>query len=258
MATMAATSISGLTIPPGFSGFSLPIFSGDTARGGRQHLLPLALEVPDQVMALVAEGMLRLPLPRGLRFRLPTHQPLPSIRITHVMGLVESVVRRHAVARLEMPGNPTLGQLVGGRGRQTAARALARLVAGQRLYLEIKDDRRRLILPDTGQVTGWGPYAKGTHAPHSRNPRGTEPSIKPIRPDFRSLFDDEPLRYRIDPAKLVEAPPTETCCWPLEGGMDCGEAVSRQARARGRSYCPNHEMIAYPSTQARRNSSAAR
>lgn len=250
---MAALAVvSDLSYP---AGLTLPCFHVPESRVG-QFLLPLSLIVPDHALAAAAEGMLRLPIPRGLRLQLARpFPPLPDVPLTPVMALVETTVRRHAVARLPMPGNPVLGDLIGGRGRQTAARALARLIGVGRLRLETDNDRRRVVLPDTGQATAWGPYAKGVHAPHSRRPRGVAKRAKPIRPDIKPMEEGEPARYRIEPAKLVATKPSETCCWPMwdaDGGRVgdfCDRPVTTEARGRRLSYCPEHEIAAYPTTK---------
>jgi len=250
--------MAALAVVPDLSfpaGLTLPCFYTPESRVG-QFLLPLSLIVPDHALAAAAEGMLRLPIPRGLRLQLlRPYPPLPDVPLTPVMAQVEAAVRRRAIARQPMPGNPVLGELIGGRGRQTAARALDRLIKAGRLRLEIGDGRRRVVLPDTGQATGWGPYAKGVHAPHSRRPRGTARRAKPVRPDIKPADVGEPARYRIEPARLVAVGPSATCCWPLwpSGAIStdeyCNQPVTTEARKKNRSYCPAHEANAYPPTR---------
>lgn len=248
MAAMLA-AVPDLSFP---AGFILPCFDAPVSRVG-QYVLPLSLVVPDDALAAAAEGMLRLPIPRGLRLQLlRPYPPLPDVPLTPVMAQVETAVRRRAIARQPMPGNPVLGELIGGRGRQTAARALDRLIRVGRLRLETQGDRRRVILPDTGQATDWGPYAKGVHAPHSRRPRGAARTAKPVRPDIKRAEPGDPARYRIEPARLVAVGPSMSCCWPLwdfggnSTGDYCNKPVTTETRNRKRSYCPEHENLAYP------------
>lgn len=250
--------MAALAVVPDLSfpaGLTLPCFHVPESRVG-QFLLPLSLVVPDYALAAAAEGMLRLPIPRGLLLQLARpYPPLPHARLTPVMALVETTIRRHAIGRIAMPNNPVLGQLIGGRGRQTAARALDRLIRAGRLRLEIDGTRRRIVLPDTGQATAWGQYAKGVHAPHSRRPRGVVKRAKPTRPDIKKADARDVARYRIEPAKLVATKPSVTCCWPMWGGGRgrvgdfCDKPVTTETRARKLSYCPEHEIVACPNTK---------
>jgi len=202
--------------------------------------------------SLELTGTIELPAPP--RVETPSPQPKPKRRrgrrtaqlITPMMAAVEAVVRRHAAASLEMPSNPVLGQLIGGKGRQTAWRALAKLVAAGRLLIEVKDGRRRVWVRDTGHHTDWGAYSVSPHAPYTVSKRGEKRVSKEVvRPDIKEV-DDQPARYRVEPQRLVATEAAEVCCWPMWGDdeapthMYCGTPLSRAQIRRRKPYCEAH------------------
>lgn len=269
---------------------AIPCFMDSVARNGQLRLplmrrIPEAYTTfyTESGKSLYAEGMVRLEAPAGLRIKRfperhrPAHRPVPTpvarqpepivlrprpniarpqqikfpaLGVTPVMAAVEAVLRRHAAATLDMPTNPVLGQLVGGRGRNTVWRALERLAALDRISIEIRDGKRRIRIMESGLVTGWGPFASNTHAPYSSRPRGAKPAPDPVRLDYKPA-EGEAFRYRIEPQKLVHVGPSATCCWPMWGEgarpthLYCGEAVPAKLRRDGHSYCQVHFLSAH-------------
>jgi len=204
--------------------------------------------------------MLRLIAPAGLRFiadpaplALPA-APVTTHAVTPLMAQVEAIVQRLARSIQPMPGNPELGQLAGGRGRNSVHRALERLAIAGRITVEIKDSRRRVRIIATGAVTAWGPFTRNPHAPYSARARGeATPEVKPEvkRIDYEPV-EGEPFRYRVEPQKLVAAGPSPTCCWPLWSNDEtpaypaypfCDCPVPHDLRQAGFSYCPEHQRI---------------
>lgn len=259
---MHATGVrtSSLPLPPFLA---VPIFDAPATRNGQ---LRLALERNVPLPGLdprFAEGLVRLQLDRPL-IQLPATLPRPAasrrrpIVITPLMEQVEQIVCRVAAARHPMPGNPALGELAGGRGRQSAARTLDRLVALGRIRIEVQDGQRRVHAIVTGHVTGWGPFATGTHAPFSTNPKGTAPLPAPVRLDYKPV-ENTPFRYRSEPAKLVPTGPASTCQWPLwddgrkatETPHFCDKPTVTDARGRRTSWCRGHFATVWPA-QAQR------
>lgn len=230
-----------------------------------QWRLPLVAYAPADIAAMMAEGIRRLPAPPHLRL-VPRPEvfeqlvlPLEKARrrsrrsaafVTPVMEMVEATVRRHAAAALPMPNNPTLGEMSGGRGRNTVWKALKRLVAIGRILIEVDGLKRRVWVRDTGQVTGWGDHYLRS-APYSVHTKGEKAQERARRPDLSADLEGEPERLRVEPMKLVEADAADLCCWPMWGDGEqpthiyCDEPVAPYLQRRGVSYCEQHAPPRY-------------
>ena len=263
--------------------FSIPCWDEEITRRGQMRLaLHVPVRVPEEravfLERLLARTVSGIVIDRS-RFTDPPlvarHFPLPIILpgiapappaaepgqakdnrdkvITPLMEAVEKIVIRVARAAHEMPNNPALGELAGGKGRNVVSRALQRLDRAGRLTIELANGKRRVVLAD-GAATGWGAFAIGVHKPYSKTPKGAAPDAKPKRPDYKPV-EAVPFRYRIEPQRLAEFDDADTCQWPLwsdgakaEGVSDldklptlfCGAPVKR-----GKSYCADHVSGAF-------------
>lgn len=179
-------------------------------------------------------------------------RPPAPITFTPLMLAVERIVARVANARHAMPNNPALGELTGGHCRNTVSRALQRLEVAGRLKVEIANGKRRVVLPD-GATTGWGDFATGVHKPYSRTAKGVTPPSEVQRPDYKP-DGCEPLRYRIQPQKLVEFEATDVCQWPIWGDGTSAPGIHSVQNLdklfcnapvqRNKSYCSRHQSAA--------------
>jgi hypothetical protein len=91
------------------------------------------------------------------------------------MGKIYDLLKRRAAARQPMPTNIEMGELIGGRGRQSIAKALDKLEAQRRIRVDNRRGSRRVYIPSIKEITGWGEHRLG-HAPYCLNARGAPPA----------------------------------------------------------------------------------
>lgn len=196
----------------------------------------------------------RRPSDRSWR-RLQTALPLtlPPKTVTPLMQKVMEIVRRTAFARLPMPTNIELGEMLG-RCRQSIAKAFDRLVALGRLRVDTRQGHRRVYVVSKRCITGWGEHRLG-HAPFSKRPKGSEPppaeSLPPPRYGraegfgFLGIPQLQDYSYR----RIVMAP--EPSCSPAR---ECQFIVNtdtysvqfcKAPSAAGKSWCAHHYGIVY-------------
>lgn len=179
--------------------------------------------------------------------------------------LIEHILRRLARCGQSMPNNPILGEMAGGRHRQSIVKALERLRRAGIIRIDV--DRalalRRVTFPDDGTTTDWGDARPG-HAPFSSRPRGS-----PSQPRPRSA-ESRPMAVRSAPdlppsagqsAGAVTPTPTATpapaiaavfigpapvCQWPgwADGEQPSGRYCGQPSQP-GRSWCTEHTYLAH-------------
>ncbi|MGI4792676.1 MAG: GcrA family cell cycle regulator [Janthinobacterium lividum] len=185
-----------------------------------------------------------------------TPAPIVKAVITPSMQEVLRFVTRLANMSAEMPNNPELGKLIGGRGRSCVLRALRRLEVAAVLVVEHKGSRRRVTIMGTARSTAWGEARPG-HSPYLHRRRG-EPAIArqkaPRRANTRPLAPQLPPGVHYHPP-LVHAA-AATCQWPMWGDDErpgrvplfCGNVCAEDL-----SFCAAHAGDVYkkrtPSTQ---------
>ncbi len=164
------------------------------------------------------------------------------------MQEVLRLVTRLAGMSAEMPNNPSLGKLVGGRGRSCVLRALRRLEIACLVVVEHKGSRRRVIIMGTGKSTAWGEARPG-HSPYLHRKRG-EPAVAaekaPRRANTRPLAPQLPAGVRYAPPIVHSA--ADVCQWPMwkdgeRPGAEplfCGDACTG-----GTSFCVGHIGFVY-------------
>ena len=169
------------------------------------------------------------------RAGIATFKHLPRLPLT---DKVERVVARLARARLAMPNNPTLGEMVG-TCRQSAAKALVRLVRSGKILMERRGNERRACV---GQVcTGWGEALPG-HAPYCTTAKGLPRPHRKVRADPLPPAADQWVPPEITERHVVSTLASKTCEWPMwadgerPNGKYCG------APATKRSYCTHHQI----------------
>lgn len=151
---------------------------------------------------------------------------------------IERILRRLAIGKLPMPNNPILGQLAGGRGRSSAARAVDRLISIGRIVIETEEGKHRVVFPD-GQVSGWGISRKG-HAPFCSNPKGTAP------PPYKRKPNSMPMPPQVPKSSPIVVGPSSTCCWPLWGyGEKPNHKYCELPSVKGFSWCLTHKKISF-------------
>lgn len=169
----------------------------------------------------------------------------PDPVITATMAEVERIVTRLANACGEMPNNPILGELAGGRGRSSVLRALRRLEIAGIIRVEHNGNRRRVVVHALAKATAWGEARPG-HSPYMHRAHGdTGPSRRPAKvraPESRPLPAQLPEPEVLKSLRVLAVVPDvmtrdiicepETCGFPLWGD---GERPSRTIRAG--MYC---------------------
>lgn len=151
---------------------------------------------------------------------------------------IERVVARLARARLAMPNNPTLGEMVG-TCRQSAAKALIRLVRSGKILVERRGNERRACVGQT--CTGWGEALPG-HAPYCTTPKGLPRPPRNVRADPLPPGTEQWTPPTITERHIVPTAASKTCEWPMwadgerPNGKHCG------APATKRSYCADHQI----------------
>ncbi len=164
------------------------------------------------------------------------------------MEKIFSLLKRRAEARLAMPTNIEMGEMIGGRGRQSIAKALDKLEALRRIRVDTKRGARRVYIPSRGAMTGWGEHRLG-HAPFCTNPRGSVSVEKPPAPQsigrgegFKILGVSYADQYGMQAVIFSgEAPPPARSCQFIEGG---GGWCNKKSMA-GKSWCQDHFVIVF-------------
>ena len=158
-----------------------------------------------------------------------------GIVVSPLMEEIERILRRLAASRSPMPNNPILGELAGGRRRNSAARALEKLVLAGRITVETMPGQRRVVFAD-GRMTGWGESRPG-HKPFCRNARGQQPPPPPPKREAPVLVDVfVPREHRPD------VPAARQCQWPLwaDGEKPNGLYCGQKTLSWKVSWCPEH------------------
>lgn len=181
---------------------------------------------------------------RRLQGRLPFSMPVKVV--TPLMRKILHVVTRTATAKLPMPTNAELGEILG-HGRQSVAKAFDRLVALGRVRVDVRTSYRRVYVVSKQIITGWGEHRPG-HAPFSKHRRGE--LVLDLAPrrlgradgfSFLGIPSAEELSYRvaitgqkqeIAPARVCQFILSDaTAYWPRFCGLDT---------IVGKSWCEGH------------------
>jgi hypothetical protein len=255
LAAIGVTVAGHQIMPPNL--LSFPVFQTNETRLG-QMLLPLEISLSammmagrplfDQLLRIGGHTPIRLaPLPAQVRVE-PNVAPVVSMKnptravvLTPITLRVEMALRRLANANQPMPSNVVIAETVGGVGREAVRQAIGRLVSVHRITVESTPGKRRILVAAIGRATAWGEFTVGAHAPHSARAKGTPKPVVAKRPDWDVEDDEEPIRYRIEPMKLVATRAASTCQWPTWGdGAKPTHVYCDAITVRGKSLCLLH------------------
>lgn len=186
-----------------------------------------------------------------LQMRLPLH--LPRYQLSKLAIAVLAIVSRLAETHQEMPGYPTLAEMVGGgHGRQAVAKAFDRLVNLDFCRVEYRPRQRRVLILRTGRLTDWGQFISGP-VPFSRAdadlfdaapPSPEAPLSPPPSPSRSQVVTRLPAPRR----EIRDVPSARCCQFPLDLEAR-GEKVRfcEQPSVAGKSWCAEHMAVVYRS-----------
>jgi hypothetical protein len=184
---------------------------------------------------------LQLRLPLTIPERVPTGLQVEVLRLMVRLGAARSAV----------PSNPSIGNMIGARCRQSVSKALIALEGMGILRVQYREAERRFYIPRVALITGWGEHRMG----FSRRRQAPIFQVKPTPavvpvveriPMARGAWEfmgvDSRLWNSLDSLVLAERPvgPAATCQWVQGRSSFCGRPTGGK-----RSYCQKHAEVVY-------------